>query len=216
MPPVLVTVSVVSFSIELSIAFNVPVLVTCSLVMSSSPPLASSVPELVMLGPRRRVDRQRAAGRFQRPRIGDAGIGDRSWCRSSSASRRLLTVPPVIVALDQVDGRAEGIRHRAAGVGHRQRASASAIESSIACSVPVLVTPSLVMSSAPPLASSVPELVMLGPAIAIDRQRAAGRFQRPRIGDPGIGDEAGSGRVESDRAAKIVELAIESGIRIRS
>ena len=51
MPPVLVTVSVVSFSIELSIAFSVPVLVTGSLVMSSSPPLASSVPELVMLGP---------------------------------------------------------------------------------------------------------------------------------------------------------------------
>ncbi len=48
-PPVLVTTVEVSFSVLSSIACSVPVLVTGSPVMSSSPPFASSVPKLVMV-----------------------------------------------------------------------------------------------------------------------------------------------------------------------
>ena len=50
-PPVLVTVSVVSVSVELSIACNRLLLVIGSLVISSAPPLASSLPVLLILGP---------------------------------------------------------------------------------------------------------------------------------------------------------------------
>ena len=46
-PPLLVTVVDVSLSLLLLIACSVPVLVTGSPVISSSPPLASSVPELI-------------------------------------------------------------------------------------------------------------------------------------------------------------------------
>ena len=172
-PAVLVTVSVDSFSVELlSIACSVPVLVTGSPVMSSSPPLASSVPELVRVTDDRRIDRQRTAGRSDQPELVMPALSMELVPVESSVPL-LVSVPPLMIAVTRSSVEPRPTVTLPLAVLVTVVVVSFSVLLPVACSVPVLVTGSLVMSSSPPLASSVPELVRV--TTTVDRWSACRR-----------------------------------------